>query len=315
MMSEYFPWVFASFGFFIGSFGNVVLYRLRHGGSLVFSRSSCPSCSHTLGAKDLIPLFSFLFLQGKCRYCSAKISWQYPIIELLTGILWIFLVWRLPFPETLFDWDSYLLVFWVMVSLLWISVYDILYREIPDALSIPSIGLTGFMMYTDILPSYSSGILASIGVYSFFYLQVLLPAFLYAWKTKKFQVLWNSIKEYFLFPVWIFFNIFLPQKLVDSFSLFQNTEEDIEEVPVWIGGGDLRLAFLMGFLLGGEGSFIALLIAYFSGSIFGISKKLFFSSKDSYIAFGPFLALGMFLSFFWGNEIFEWYMGVINGEF
>jgi prepilin signal peptidase PulO-like enzyme (type II secretory pathway) len=75
------------FGLIIGSFLNALIWRLPKGISLIKGRSECPGCHHILGALDLIPVFSFIFLKGKCRFCRAKISWQYPAVELCTATL------------------------------------------------------------------------------------------------------------------------------------------------------------------------------------------------------------------------------------
>ena len=72
-------------GLLIGSFLNVVIYRLPLGETIVKGRSHCPICRHDLGALDLMPVFSFLFLDRRCRYCKAPISWRYMIIEISTG--------------------------------------------------------------------------------------------------------------------------------------------------------------------------------------------------------------------------------------
>lgn len=73
-------------GFIIGSFLNVCIYRIPHEQSINYPPSHCQSCDHRLGVWDLIPVFSYLFLRGKCRYCGEKISPQYPCIELLNGL-------------------------------------------------------------------------------------------------------------------------------------------------------------------------------------------------------------------------------------
>ena len=73
----------------IGSFLNVVIYRLPQSESVVFPRSHCPHCSEELNQFDLIPIFSWLFLRGRCRYCNKKISIKYPFIEILTSILFL----------------------------------------------------------------------------------------------------------------------------------------------------------------------------------------------------------------------------------
>lgn len=78
------------FGIVVGSFLNVCIYRLPGGESIVKVPSHCMSCGAQLRWFDLIPLFSWLFLRGKCRRCKAAISVQYPIVEALNGVLWVF---------------------------------------------------------------------------------------------------------------------------------------------------------------------------------------------------------------------------------
>jgi len=76
-------------GIIVGSFLNVLIYRLPKKIEVTFSRSFCPECGHKLGFFDLIPLFSYIFLKGKCRYCNAKISFIYPFIEFITGLIFV----------------------------------------------------------------------------------------------------------------------------------------------------------------------------------------------------------------------------------
>lgn len=78
---------FGTFGAFLGSFVNVVIIRMGEGKSVIFPPSSCPYCHHRLSVVDLIPVFSWFLLFGKCRYCNAPISIQYPIVEFLTAVL------------------------------------------------------------------------------------------------------------------------------------------------------------------------------------------------------------------------------------
>src|SRR5690554_1921784 len=75
------------FGLTAGSFLNVLIYRWPRGEPVVFSRSYCPSCGHKLGWKDLFPVASFFWLQGRCRYCGRPISRRYPVVELLGGLM------------------------------------------------------------------------------------------------------------------------------------------------------------------------------------------------------------------------------------
>lgn len=77
------------FGIFIGSFLNVCIYRIPKGESIAYPPSHCPACSYGIKFYDLIPIFSYLFLRGKCRSCGEKISIRYPLIETLTGIIYV----------------------------------------------------------------------------------------------------------------------------------------------------------------------------------------------------------------------------------
>lgn len=77
------------YGIVIGSFLNVCIYRIPKKESVVTVNSHCMSCNHRLAWYDLFPLFSFLFLKGKCRYCGTKLSLQYPVVEFLNGILYV----------------------------------------------------------------------------------------------------------------------------------------------------------------------------------------------------------------------------------
>lgn len=88
-MYLYYSICFFIFGTVIGSFLNVCIFRIPNEQSIAFPPSHCGSCNHKLSAKDLIPILSWVFLKGKCRYCKAKVSIQYPLIEAITGCLFL----------------------------------------------------------------------------------------------------------------------------------------------------------------------------------------------------------------------------------
>ncbi|MBO0960713.1 prepilin peptidase [Neobacillus sp. MM2021_6] len=114
------------YGITFGSFYNVVGLRVPLNQSIVKPRSHCPNCNHTLTAIDLIPVLSYLFLRGKCRRCKAPISPFYPIIELITGILFMM-------APILMGWSFEIIIAWTLVSLMVIIfVSDIHYMIIPD---------------------------------------------------------------------------------------------------------------------------------------------------------------------------------------
>ena len=126
-MSEFFGFLSFVLGLVIGSFLNSVIFRLKKGESIFFSRSYCIYCNNLLKWYDLVPVISFLILKGKCRYCKKNISLQYPIVELSTGILF-FLIFRLTGGDLLA-----FLYFSVIFSLLIVVfVFDLKYYLIPD---------------------------------------------------------------------------------------------------------------------------------------------------------------------------------------
>jgi len=85
------------FGCVFGSFLNCVLYRMEQGKSFVKGGSFCPKCKHKLSFRDLVPILSFIILKSRCRYCKKKISVQYPIVEVATGVLFFLIFWHLDF--------------------------------------------------------------------------------------------------------------------------------------------------------------------------------------------------------------------------
>ncbi|MEW6379023.1 MAG: prepilin peptidase [bacterium] len=129
------PVVFFLFGACIGSFLNVCIFRLPRNESIVFPASHCPACNTKLKSADNVPIFSFLFLRGKCRYCQTAISWQYPIVELTTGILFALAVIRFGL-----QWNTFIALVLIPVSLV-VSVIDLKVQIIPNVISLPGIGL------------------------------------------------------------------------------------------------------------------------------------------------------------------------------
>ncbi len=125
--------VFFIFGLLIGSFCNVLIFRMRKSMSFVMPSSHCFSCKKKLAWKDNIPLVSFFILKGECRNCKAKISWQYPLVEFSTGIFWglIGYLYIFNFIDSL-----YLAILWSLIfsALMVIFIYDWKYMEIPMGL-------------------------------------------------------------------------------------------------------------------------------------------------------------------------------------
>jgi leader peptidase (prepilin peptidase)/N-methyltransferase len=123
------------FGAIIGSFLNVVIFRY-HSGATFLGRSMCFSCGKTLRWHDLVPVFSFFALAGKCRFCRSKISWQYAAVESITGILFMLFFWKMGGSAALavsFLYFAHLIFLFTLGSLLVvIGGYDIKHKIIPD---------------------------------------------------------------------------------------------------------------------------------------------------------------------------------------
>lgn len=124
-MTLYFSIIAALFGLIIGSFLNALSFRFNTGKSILHGRSMCMHCRHTLHALDLIPLVSYLMLGGKCRYCGAKISLQYPAVEAAAALLAYGVYITTPAPLSFAFW------FVVWMVLLFIVIYDLRHTIIP----------------------------------------------------------------------------------------------------------------------------------------------------------------------------------------
>jgi prepilin signal peptidase PulO-like enzyme (type II secretory pathway) len=141
-------------GVIFGSFINALVWRLheqaelegqktkkankrRQELSISKGRSMCPHCEHTLAAKDLVPVLSWVWLRGKCRYCKAPIGWQYPLVELFTGALfaWSYAAW----PLSLHGVGLFQFVCWLvfLVGFVSLAVYDLKWYLLPDRVVAP----------------------------------------------------------------------------------------------------------------------------------------------------------------------------------
>jgi len=162
-------------GLCLGSFLNVVIYRLPREFSLVFPSSSCPHCQHKLKWFHNIPLFSFIFLRGKCAFCHQKISLRYPVVEIITGLVGIFLLWK--FGLTL-SFATACIFSLILIVLIFI---DLEHQLLPDILTLSLLWLglltSLFSVYTD---SHSAIIGAVTG-----YLSLWLIANIYEFFTHR----------------------------------------------------------------------------------------------------------------------------------
>jgi len=117
----------------IGSFLNVLIYRIPEGQSIIFPSSRCPRCTHSIRFYDNIPIISYLILKGRCRDCHEKISLRYPLVETITALLSMFLFWKFGLST------KYLFSFIFTCALIVITFIDLDHQIIPDVITLPGI--------------------------------------------------------------------------------------------------------------------------------------------------------------------------------
>ncbi len=168
-------------GTLIGSFLNVVILRYGTGKKFVGvgERSMCFSCGKTLEWYELLPVFSFVYLRGKCRGCDSKISWQYPLVEVLTGLVFVGIFLKnysgLIFEGSFLFGSVPLFLLTLLQFLIWsvlivITVYDFRHKIIPDALvyAFSGLSLLSVFWFPWVIGSYTDPILSGIGFFCFF---------------------------------------------------------------------------------------------------------------------------------------------------
>ncbi|NLB21535.1 MAG: prepilin peptidase [Clostridium sp.] len=155
-------------GTLIGSFLNVVSYRIPREESISFPPSHCPNCNNRLKFYDLIPIFSYIALRGKCRNCKNGISIKYPIVEMITGLLFVFTVYRFGLN---FEALQYLIIIGILIP---VFLIDLEHSIIPDGLNIGILVVsvisvliqiyTGDKVWSDLL-NHSLGLLLGGGFF------------------------------------------------------------------------------------------------------------------------------------------------------
>lgn len=269
------------FGTCIGSFLNVVILRLHSNEKIIRPRSHCPKCGYVLKWQENIPLLSFIILKGRCSNCQQKISWQYPLVELSTGVLFL-----ISFILTIQQHDhsvsflasNYFIIlvfYWLVISFLTIIfIYDLKYYLIPDKISIPAITIVILFQILLILKNNSD--------YPFD-------------KLRAGQLLITN----YLFSAFVISGFFWLQYVISKGK--------------WIGGGDIRLGFLMGLILGWPLGPMALFLAYILGLLIALPLLILGKKKlKSQVPFGTFLTSATLITLFWGSEILTWYFFKIN---
>ncbi len=249
------PIIIFILGTIIGSFLNVCIYRIPREESIVFPSSHCTSCNTSLKWYELIPILSYVFQKGKCRYCGEGISPQYPLIEILNGLLYLVVF---HYFGCNLNFIFYGIVFSILIV---ISVIDFKFQIIPNSLNI-------FLIIIGIIYK---------GLY--FTLYGILPDIL------------NSIIG-LIIPSIIFLIIAIVSK-------------------GGIGGGDIKLIGVLGFILGFKLSILNVFLSFILGAIISIFLLLFkIKGKKDAIPFGPFICLAFMITVLWGQKISLWYFSL-----
>lgn len=237
-------------GAYAGSFLNVAIQRVPERITLFPPPSTCDQCGSRLQMADRVPLLSFLVLSGRCRSCEGRRSWQYPLVELLTAILFV-LVWM----TYGFSWAT--LAGWIFATVMVaITIVDIRHMIIPNEVLAAGACLGLPFLAMESLSKTAWGLVAGLSLGA--------AMLLIAWLSKG-----------------------------------------------GMGGGDIKLAALIGLFLGPRLAALAIFMAFLVGGVVGafllVSK---IKGRKDAIPFGPYLALGGLLALLQGTNIINWYLGL-----
>jgi len=253
--------IYGLFGIAVGSFLNVCMDRLPAGGSLLRPASHCPACQRHLAPKDLIPVFSYLWLRGRCRYCQAPIPQRVVWVELITGLVFAFLWWQ--YGPTL---KLGILSFYYCLLAV-ILVIDLEHGLILNKIVYPATGIALIMVTVMAFFTPEQGLVKDIvsaligGVVG---LVVLLLIAL----------------------------------------IFRGG----------MGWGDVKMAGLMGVMVGFPGILAALLLAIIGGGLVAaILLILRVRGRKGTMPFGPFLSLATMVTLLWGVDLINWYLRFFLG--
>ncbi|MFC1700223.1 prepilin peptidase [Patescibacteria group bacterium] len=279
-------------GTFFGSFLNVISDRLPKKESVLFGRSKCDFCKKKLKPKHLIPLLSFLFQRGKCGYCKKRLTFLYPLSEALTGFAFV----GAAYLSGLLVHTDFASIFGLLFYILVLSFYIVMfltdYKEclIPDVIVFPAIIFVLVSLVAtraiDLFTLYKRLSGETFGTY-------LIKAGYFD------KQLWYAAKDVGY--------ILVSALIISLFFYFL----------VWVtkgkgmGGGDVKLGFLIGLVNGFPHNIVAIFLGFVLGAVYsllliGIRKK---TLKDT-IAFGPFLITASLITLFYGADILNWYINL-----
>jgi len=313
------------FGTIVGSFLNVCIVRLPQEKSVVFPASYCPSCEKPLKWYHNVPLISYAILLGKCCFCQTRISFRYFLVELLTGLIFLGFY-------SLIGMQWLLLPYLVMVSGFIVATFvDFEHRIIPDEISVGGM-FVGFLFSLffvnmhQITPEY-----IVVGAYfmrglALFFIVLQLGYCLIKKKVTDDDRFFFMILVAFV-AVEYFVASLVGMGLIPMSLHLASLQASIHGAFIgggliyfmgligdWIfkkesmGGGDVKLLAMIGAFLGWKLAILTFFLAPFFGAVVGIIQKI--RTKESAIAYGPYICMAAVISLFWGNWIIVW---VLNG--
>lgn len=240
--------IISLYGLLIGSFLNVCIYRIPRNENIVTTRSHCMHCGTQIKWYDLVPLFSFIILGGKCRKCKTRLSLQYPLVELFNALLYcsIFLVNGFNFVSIIYCL--------VTSALLVLSIIDFRTYEIPFGINV-FIGILGLI---------------------------------------RMGLDWTDWVNYVLGFCTVSLFLLLLYFLTKGRG---------------IGGGDIKLMAAAGLVLGWKLILLAFILGCLLGSVLHVIRMRV-SKADRVLAFGPYLAMGIFVSMLYGEIFINWYLHI-----
>jgi leader peptidase (prepilin peptidase)/N-methyltransferase len=270
---------FVSLGLIIGSFLNVCIARLPQGESIVFPNSRCPNCQGPIKPFDNIPVLSYVVLRGKCRSCSQPISWQYPVVEVLTAVTF----WAAFYFVGLELKTLVLLLFFSAIIVL--IFIDLNHRILPDVITLP--GILAGLLFSLVAPLED-------GTAAFFS---------------------DLLNLRFEHPILLSFVDSLIGAMVCGGFLWLVAEAYFRIRKIeGLGFGDIKLMGMVGAFLGVRLALFTIMLGSFMGAVVGLLYIKFAGKDGRYeLPFGSFLGVAAILAALRGAQVIRQYTGFFRG--